>query len=563
LITNPFLRHYEGQLQKAVQHPMAQFINTKESLVADSLDGLLRSSGGANLARLDGYPGIKVILRTDHNPRHVALVAGGGSGHEPAHAGFVGPGMLTAAVCGEVFSSPSVDAVFAAIMAVTGKPGCLLIFKNYTGDRLNFGLAAEKARALGKKVEIVIVKDDIALPGIAQPRGIAGVMFVEKIAGHYAAKGWPLNKVAAVAQRAADGLVSLGIALTSCTLPGIGREDRIPGGKAELGLGIHGEPGVELVKFESASHAAKTVSDKLFAKVKRAKSYALLINNLGSTTPLEMGLIANEVLKGKHGKKIKLVCGPANLVTSLDMHGFSFSLLPLVAEFETALKSQATPLVWPGVKTHVKPKLVKLPSSMKSKAAKASRNPALERLVRQACEILINAGARLNALDARVGDGDTGSTIAAAARTLQNNISKMPLAKIDQFFAAVSDTMTRSMGGSSGVLLAIFFAAASQHADKNWPTALQAGLARLMAYGGAKPGDRTMIDALLPALNELSKSTSLSKAASLARAGANATAKMTHARAGRSSYVSANKLKDINDPGAEAVALLLEGLAKG
>ena len=188
-----------------------QFINGKESLVVDALDGLLRSSGGANLARLDGYPGIKVVLRTDHKPSRVAIVAGGGSGHEPAHASFVGKGMLTAAVCGEVFASPSIDAVFAAIMAVTGKGGCLVIFKNYTGDRLNFGLAVERARALGKKVEVVIVKDDIALPDIPQPRGIAGVMFVEKIAGHYAEKGANLKTVAAMAQKAADDLVSLGI----------------------------------------------------------------------------------------------------------------------------------------------------------------------------------------------------------------------------------------------------------------------------------------------------------------------------------------------------------------
>ena len=180
---------------------MAQFINSKETLVVDSIDGLLRSSGGSNLARLDGYPAIKVVLRTDHKPdKKVAIVAGGGSGHEPAHAGFVGPGMLTAAVCGEIFSSPSVDAVFAAIMAVTGKAGCLLIFKNYTGDRLNFGLAAEKARAFGRKVEVVIVKDDIALPDIPQPRGIAGVMFVEKIAGHFAEKGMPLAKLAAMVE---------------------------------------------------------------------------------------------------------------------------------------------------------------------------------------------------------------------------------------------------------------------------------------------------------------------------------------------------------------------------
>ena len=540
---------------------MAQFINAKETVVVDSLDGLLRSSGGSNLARLDGYPAIKVILRTDHKrDRKVAIVAGGGSGHEPAHAGFVGPGLLTAAVCGEVFSSPSVDAVFAAIMAVTGKAGCLVIFKNYTGDRLNFGLAVEKARSLGRKVEVVLVKEDVALPDIVQPRGIAGVMLVEKIAGHHAEKGLPLAKVAAIAQKVADGLVSLGIALSSCTLPGIGREDRIPDGQAELGLGIHGEPGVELVKFESAAKATAMVADKLFAAVKPAADYALLINNLGSTTPLEMGVIANEVLKGKHGKKIKLVCGPANLVTSLDMHGFSLSLLPLTPDYKTALLSPASPLVWPGVKLHVAPKLVKLPKEMKGTAWKASKNDALADVVKRACAILQNAEASLNALDARVGDGDTGSTIATAARHVLANLNRMPLAKSDLFFAAISDAMTRTMGGSSGVLLAIFFAAASQASAKgaSWQSALQAGLERMMEYGGAKPGDRTMIDALWPALANLAD---LQKAASSARAGANATANMSRARAGRSTYVSADKLRGFNDPGAEAVALLLEGLA--
>jgi len=543
---------------------MPQFINAKESLVVDALDGLLRASGGSNLARLDGYPGIKVILRTDHKPSQVALVAGGGSGHEPAHAGFVGPGLLTAAVCGEVFASPSVDAVFAAIMAVTGKAGCLLIFKNYTGDRLNFGLAAERARALGKKVAIVIVRDDIALPDIAQPRGIAGVMFVEKIAGHYAAKGWSLEKVAKVAQKAADGLVSLGIALTSCTLPGIGREDRVPEGQAELGLGIHGEPGVDLIGFEGGKHAANLIADKLFAAARPARSYALLVNNLGSTTPLEMSLLTNEVLKGPHGKKIKLVCGPANLVTSLDMHGFSLSLLPLTPEFEVALKSPAAPLVWPGVKLHAKPKLVKLPAAMKARPAKASKNPELAKLVGKACEILIDAEGKLNALDAKVGDGDTGSTIATAARFLRDHLNTMPLAKLDQFFAAASGSFTRSMGGSSGVLMAILFAAAGHAAASGatWPKALQAGLDKMMAYGGALPGDRTMVDALVPALAVLVKGESVQSAAQAARAGADATAHMTRARAGRSSYVSSVKLQGITDPGAEAVATLLEGLAR-
>ena len=543
---------------------MSQFIDSKNKLVVDAIDGLLRSSGGAKLARLDGYPGIKVVLRTDHNPAHVAVISGGGSGHEPAHAGFVGPGLLTAAVCGEIFASPSVDAVFAAIMAVTGKGGCLLIFKNYTGDRLNFGLAVERARALGKKVEIVIVRDDIALPGIVQPRGIAGVMLVEKIAGHYASKGWSLKKVVAMAQKAADATVSLGISLTSCTLPGIGREDRVPDGKAELGLGIHGEPGAELVAFQGAKHAALTLADKLFKAAKPAKSYVLLINNLGTTTPIEMALLTNEVLKSVHGKKIKLVCGPQALVTSLDMHGFSLSLLPLTPDFNVALKSPASPLVWPGVYDHVKPKLVKLPAVMKTKAMKASRNAQLEKLVNHACTILIGAEAKLNALDAKVGDGDTGSTMATAARHLQSSLDKLPLAKLDQFFIGVSTAMTRGMGGSSGVLLAIFFAAASRASASNahWSAALQAGLDKMMAYGGAQPRDRTMIDALAPALEVLSKSGSVPEAAQAARKGADATAAMLRARAGRSTYVSAENLKGINDPGAEAVALLLEGLAR-
>ncbi|TXN74801.1 dihydroxyacetone kinase subunit DhaK, partial [Methylobacterium sp. WL18] len=164
---------------------MAHFIETRATLVGDAIAGLLAASGG-RLARLDGDPDIRVVLRADLDADKVAVISGGGSGHEPAHAGFVGPGMLSAAVCGDVFASPSVDAVLAGILAVTGPAGCLLVIKNYAGDRLNFGLAAERARALGRKVETVIVSDDIALPAAKQPRGVAGTLFVHKVAGHAA-----------------------------------------------------------------------------------------------------------------------------------------------------------------------------------------------------------------------------------------------------------------------------------------------------------------------------------------------------------------------------------------
>ncbi len=173
---------------------MKSFINARTDLVTEALDGFLSSTTNTDLARLDGYPDIKVVLRSDWDRGRVALISGGGSGHEPAHAGFVGEGMLTAAVCGEVFASPSVDAVLSAILAVTGEAGALLIIKNYTGDRLNFGLAAERARAMGRRVETVIVADDIAIPDSLQARGVAGTLFVHKVAGFLAAAGLPSTR---------------------------------------------------------------------------------------------------------------------------------------------------------------------------------------------------------------------------------------------------------------------------------------------------------------------------------------------------------------------------------
>lgn len=187
---------------------MTQFINARENLVTEAIDGLLATSGGS-LSRLDGYPHIKVVYRSDWDKSKVALISGGGSGHEPAHAGFVGAGMLTAAVCGEVFASPSVDAVLAGILAVTGEAGCLLIVKNYTGDRLNYGLAAERARALGFKVEMVVVDDDIALPELPQARGLAGTLFVHKIAGDLAESGESLESVCAAARTVIEKSASI------------------------------------------------------------------------------------------------------------------------------------------------------------------------------------------------------------------------------------------------------------------------------------------------------------------------------------------------------------------
>lgn len=178
--------------------------NQRTHLVSDVIDGAIIASPWNNPARLESDPAIRIVVRRDLNKNNVAVISGGGSGHEPAHVGFIGKGMLTAAVCGDVFASPSVDAVLTAIQAVTGEAGCLLIVKNYTGDRLNFGLAAEKARRLGYNVEMLIVGDDISLPDNKHPRGIAGTITVHKIAGYFAERGYNLATVLREAQYAAS-----------------------------------------------------------------------------------------------------------------------------------------------------------------------------------------------------------------------------------------------------------------------------------------------------------------------------------------------------------------------
>jgi len=538
---------------------MTQFINAKENLVTEAIDGLLATSGDS-LCRLDGYPHIKVVYRSDWDKSKVALISGGGSGHEPAHAGFVGAGMLAAAVCGEVFASPSVDAVLAGILAVTGDAGCLLIVKNYTGDRLNFGLAAERARALGRKVEMVVVDDDIALPELPQARGLAGTLFVHKIAGAAADAGQSLEQVTKAAQTVIAGTASIGMSLDTCTVPGSAKEDRIAAGKAELGLGIHGEAGVEQVPFENAAAAMQMVLDKLAPHLGKGRVVALL-NNLGSTTPLEMSVLAHNLVNADATDNIAFVIGPSLLMTSLDMHGFSVSVMTVDDSQLAALKEPVTMSAWPGVQSTTAVRIEKLPDGLAPVKPIASENAETRSTLAAICELLISSESRLNELDAKSGDGDTGSTLATAARSLNQSLDKMPLADLTQLMPALGNELSQTMGGSSGVILAIFFNATGDACARGLPIekALSEGLERVSQVGGAVAGDRTMIDALQPALQALPSG--IGKAAAAARSGADNTANIRRAKAGRAAYVPEENLIGHNDPGAEAVALVFEGLA--
>ena len=542
-----------------------RFYNQPDTLVGEALDGLaaLASVDGRDrLVRLDGYPYLKVLLRAELDPSKVALVSGGGAGHEPAHAGFVGAGMLSAAVSGEIFASPSVDAVEAGILAATGEAGCLLIVKNYTGDRLNFGLAAERVRARGLRVETVLVADDVAIPGASQARGVAGTLFVHKIAGHLAEQGATLDEVAAVARAVAGETRSLGVSLSGCSIPGQPSTERLAANEGELGLGIHGEPGLERFELSSLRAIVAVLAERLAVHLPRAAArYAALINNLGAVPSLEMAAITREILDSPLADRIELVVGPAPLMTSLDMNGFSLSLLPLDDARRAALTRPVGPIAWPLARRVQAVELRPVPARAAAAEPAPSSEPRTEARLRAILDRLLAHEAELNRLDAAIGDGDTGTTVATAARALLAELDALPLAEPDRLLAAIAERLGRTMGGSAGVLLAIFCTAAGEAAGRGqgWTEALAAGADRVAEYGGATLGDRTMLDALVPALDRLA-SEGIEAAASAARAGAEATAAMTRARAGRAAYLAAQTLDGVPDPGAIAVMLAFEAV---
>jgi dihydroxyacetone kinase len=531
------------------------FFNERKTLVNDAIDGLIYSNQHDNLTRLNIDEHIRVVIRKDWDKSKVALISGGGSGHEPAHAGFVGEGMLTAAVCGDIFASPSVEAVLNAIIYVTGNAGCLLIVKNYTGDRLNFGLAAEKAKKLGYQVEMVIVNDDISIENSKKPRGIAGTIFVHKVAGYYAQQNASLEEVRSNAELCNTNISSIGVALSSCNIPGEESENRIPANKAELGLGIHGEPGIAVIDLDHCVDVVELMAEKLLAKTSGQK-YALLLNNLGGTSPLEMSLLTKDVVESSLGNDMAYLFGPQSYVTAIDMKGFSLSCVVLTDEIETALLAPVAVESWSlGIKVNdATPVTIEKVSD--SVQFTPSQSAGVETVVAQICSTVIDLKTELNRLDTLVGDGDTGSTFSSGALKVQQELNNknLPLADIQKLLELVGEHLAMSMGGSSGILLSIFFTAAGSHYGKhqNLPDALLCGLEQMKFFGGAKVGDRTMIDALEPALLAL-KNENIDAAIKAAKSGADSTAQMLEAKAGRSSYLNSDSLEGVKDPGAVAV----------
>ncbi|CAN6577755.1 unnamed protein product [Malus baccata var. baccata] len=508
-----------------------KLINDPNDVVTEFIEGLVETYPG--LQYLDGFPQVKVVLRADVSGGtydKVAIISGGGSGHEPAHAGFVGDGMLTAAICGDVFASPQVDSILAGIRAVTGPLGCLLIVKNYTGDRLNFGVAAEQAKSEGYKVETVIVGDDCALPpprGIAGRRGLAGTILVHKIAGAAAAAGLSLVDVAAEARRASELVGTMGVALSVCTLPGQVTPDRLGPGKMELGLGIHGEPGAAVADLQPVdvivSHVLKQIlsPETNYVPITRGCRVVLMVNGLGATPGMELMIASGKAvpkLQLEHGLAVDRVY-TGSFMTSLDMAGFSISVMKADQTILQRLDAATKAPYWPvGVDgNHPPAKIpVPLPPSRSMNSDEPLGRPEQLNEQGQILEVAIEAAANaikklkdnLNEWDGKVGDGDCGSTMYRGATTVLEDMKNYPLNDATETVNEIGSSIRRVMGGTSGILYVIFCKAAyaqlksstqSVVTSKNWAEALEASIAAVSKYGGASAGYRTMLDALIPA----------------------------------------------------------------
>ncbi len=323
---------------------MKKIINNPEHVVDEMLNGMV-SAHPDYCKRLEGF---QVLVRANLPGEKVALVSGGGSGHEPSHGGFVGEGMLDGAVAGDVFSSPTPDQVFEAIKAVDQGEGVLLVIKNYTGDIMNFEMAGEMAEAEGIDVKQVVVNDDVAVEDSTYTtgrRGIAGTIFIHKIAGAAAEAGKSLDEVQSIANKVIGNVRSMGMSLTPCTIPAAGKPGfELEEDEMEVGLGIHGEPGTYKDEIKTADEIAEILVGKILEDIeyKSGDKAAVLVNGLGGTPLMELYIVnrkVHELLSKKGIKVYKTIVG--NFMTSLEMAGCSVSLLKLDDELIKYLDARA------------------------------------------------------------------------------------------------------------------------------------------------------------------------------------------------------------------------------
>lgn len=503
---------------------MKKFINNPDDVVKESLAGM---AAAHKELRIDLES--KVVYRADGPVKgKVALISGGGSGHEPLHGGFVGHGMLDAAVAGEVFTSPTPDQVEAAIKGADGGAGVLLIIKNYTGDVINFQMAAELATSAGIEVADIVVDDDVAVQDssfTAGRRGVGLTVLLEKLAGAAAEEGRDLAGVKAVAEEVLANGRTMGVALTAVTLPAVGKPSfDLPDDEIEMGVGIHGEPGRERVKIKSAHEIAEDLVDAVTDDLDFTDAPAIvMLNGMGGTPLIELYLMYGEVEKLLAEKGVKVVRNlVGNYITSIDMAGASLTVLKASDDL---LKLWDAPVNTPGLKlgeisasatepARVEAQMEKTvdteatAATAKEPVAKRERQVTgtglsieqISKWIRLSAEAMTENRTYLTELDAAIGDADHGANM---ARGMKVAVEKLDQADVDSFDAigkTVGMALVSNVGGASGPLYGTFFLKFGQAAGdvdeldvETLAAAFRAGVDGVKQRGKADKGDRKSV----------------------------------------------------------------------
>ena len=567
-----------------------KLINDPDALIEQLIEGMITAH--PQYLCVQGETGRAIVARNGPREGKVGIVVGGGSGHEPAFAGYVGRGLADAAPLGNIFASPSPSQIMDAGFAADGGAGVLFLYGNYTGDVMNFGMAEEGLGEHGITARSFVVTDDIAsAPNdrIHERRGIAGDFFVFKIAGAAADLGLSLEDVEAASRRANDATRTMGVALSACTMPQTGKVNfELPAGEMEIGMGIHGEPGVE----RGPAGSADAVADKLLGPIveeldlKQGDRVAVLVNGLGSTSLLELYILHRRVAQvlGKRSVEIHM-SWVGEYCTSLDMEGASITVMKLDDDLTRWLDHPCeTPALRVGQNATEQGAPIRARQARKKPKARQSIDrsrlktegditPARFRDLMAASLGAIQADReRLNALDGAIGDGDHGLTMEIGWKAVQTVLDTTDATvTISEMCDDIAEAFLGSVGASVGPLYSSGFQAAGHAVSDRLNLDAEAlvlwleGMVRgIQQRGGASPGQKTMVDAWAPAAAaaraELEQDGAwadcLTAAAQAATSGA-ASTKDLLSQMGRSKKLGARSIGHA-DPGAESPAVLLK-----
>lgn len=579
---------------------MKKIMNRSETMVPEMCAGIALA-----YPELEFVKRYKIIKKREQNADKVSLISGGGSGHEPAHAGLVGKGMLDAAVCGDIFASPSQIQIYQAIKETAGNAGTLMIIKNYSGDMMNFKNAARLAEEDGISVEYVKVDDDIAVQDSLYTvgrRGVAGTVLVHKVAGAAAEKGYSLKQVKAYAENAVLNTRSIGFAFTSCTVPAKGTPTfSIAENEIEYGVGIHGEPGVSREAMMTADELSKRMTDSLVKELGLSENdeVTVLVNGFGGTPLQELYLFLNSTAKILDEYKIKIYRSFAgNYMTSIDMSGASLTFMKMNSELKSLLDAESDapafkvngPVLPRNYEPFIPAYHTQSENTDQKNHTKGNAKVRQEILtvdnmifiVDTMSECIIKNEVPFCELDAYAGDGDFGMSVSKGFRQLRrewNDILEEKVCDIGEFLDACSLIIMECCGGASGPIWGSAFRAAGKAAKgkqkltaEEFAVLLQEAVTGIQKTGeysfgrGAVVGDKTLIDALVPCADvwtENAGNKTLKELFQLSAGAAVNGAKMTEkivARMGRAGTVGKRSI-GYPDAGAFALGVIFSKIA--